>query len=287
MIDVDLEGLRTAAGIGVAGNFAGHLEQAGEAADFTSVSAAPDAPKGVFPWYLPGAEGFLGVFPLATDHVAEPAPDAPGDLQIEPEAGALCRVAYDRAGVVTGLAPFALGAFNDCSIRRPGAPKISHKKNWGPASKGIAPHLMEVADLEPDGALRTLRLACFLRRDGTARAYGVDSPLAGYSYAGTRLLDWLVERLGAQTGGPGSPLEDVGAQLREAGCPEVVVVGVGATRYTPLGETSYLRDGDESIVVVYDGATVSPARVEAAVAVGEEDTLPAASVLRQPVRPGS
>ena len=287
MIDLDLDALRCAAGIGVAGNFAGHLEQAGEAADFTAVAAAPDAPKGIFPWYLPGDAGFLGTFPLATDHLDEPDPDAPGELQIEPEAGALCQVSYDGDGAVTGLAPFALGAFNDCSIRRPGAPKISHKKNWGPASKGIAPRLMEVGDLEPGGALRTLRLACFLRRDGEAHAYGLDSPLAGYSYAGTRLLDWLVDRLREQEGGPGTPLEPVGEYLREAGCPEVVVVGVGATRYTPLGETTFLRPGDEAVVIVYDGASSDPARVEAAVAAGEEDALPEASVLRQAVRPAA
>lgn len=286
MIDLDLDALRTAAGIGVAGNFAGHLEQAGEAADFTSVApATPDAPKGIFPWYLPGDAGFLGTFPLASDHLDEPSPDAPGDLQIEPEAGALCRVSYDDAGLVTGLSPHAVGAFNDCSIRRRGAPKISRKKNWGPASKGIATRLFPVPDLEPGGGLDRLRLASFLRREGEAHAYGLDSPLAGYSYAGALLLDWLVDRLREQTGAPETPLEPVGEYIRGAGCPETVVVGIGATRYTPFGETTFLRAGDESIVVVYDDASSDPAAVERAVAAGEEDSLPAASVLRQVVRP--
>ena len=47
-------------GLGVAGNFAGHLEQAGESADFVDVVVADqNAPKGIFPFYLPGgsAEG--------------------------------------------------------------------------------------------------------------------------------------------------------------------------------------------------------------------------------------
>ena len=40
--------------LGVAGNFAHHLEQAGELEDFKDVvTATPDAPKGIFPFYLP------------------------------------------------------------------------------------------------------------------------------------------------------------------------------------------------------------------------------------------
>ncbi len=38
-VDISLHDLYDAAGIGVAGNFAGHLEQVGEAADFVNVVA--------------------------------------------------------------------------------------------------------------------------------------------------------------------------------------------------------------------------------------------------------
>jgi hypothetical protein len=282
---VDLEQLRGAFGFGVAGNFAGHLEQAGEAADFTSVTAAePEAPKGIFPWYVPGASTFLGTFPLAHDRIAWPegAPE-PVNLQIEPEVGVLARAAYDGDGTVTALTPLAIGAFNDCSIRRPGAPKISVKKNWGAASKGVAAELIEVGEIDPDGATSTFRLASFLRRDGAAEAYGVDSPLPGYSYYGTRLLDWIVDRLHHQRDHPGTPLEDVGRLLREAGRPDRVLIGIGATRYTPLGASTYLQPGDESLVVVYDGARSTEQDVASAVARGAEDELPAASVLRQTV----
>ena len=137
MIDLDLDEMRSWFGFGVAGNFAGHLEQAGEDADFVNVKTEGVAPKGIFPWYAPGSDTFLGEFPLSTDSIVLPAasPDLPGplNLQIEPEVGLACRVRW-RGDTVAALEPFALGAFNDCSIRRPGAPKISHKKNWGPAS---------------------------------------------------------------------------------------------------------------------------------------------------------
>jgi len=46
-----------AIGFGVAGNFTGHLEQAGEASDFVGVEAAAGAPKGVFPFYVPRGDG--------------------------------------------------------------------------------------------------------------------------------------------------------------------------------------------------------------------------------------
>ena len=39
---------------GVAGNFTGHLEQAGEAADFKNVKTLEqNAPKAIFPTFLP------------------------------------------------------------------------------------------------------------------------------------------------------------------------------------------------------------------------------------------
>lgn len=252
MIDLALDDLRSWFGFGVAGNFAGHLEQAGEAADFVTVASVGGAPKGIFPWYAPGVDGFLSQFPLSHDAIVLPASDEPLNLQIEPEVGLACRVVWEGDTVVT-LQPFALGAFNDCSIRRPGAPKISHKKNWGPASKGVAAQFFDISDLTPDGPTATLRLVCHLRdSSGEEHAYGVDSPLLGYSYYGEVLLDWIVERLANQKGSPETPLEDVGALMVAAGRPENVLIGIGATRYTELGESTFLQPGDQAIVRVYD-----------------------------------
>ena len=261
MIELELDELKTWFGFGVAGNFAGHLEQAGEAGDFTSVESKGDAPKGIFPWYVPGHDSFLGEFPLSHDALIVPAvADLPADggplnLQIEPEVGLACEVVWSGDTVAT-LRPFALGAFNDCSIRRPGAPKISYKKNWGPASKGVAREFFEAHDLTPDGPTATLRLLCHLRTaDGEHHEYGVDSPLLGYSYYGEVLLDWICERLAHQKGSPDTPLEDVGALMVAAGHPSHVLIGIGATRYTSYGERTYLKPGDEGIVRVYDTAS--------------------------------
>jgi len=252
MIDIDLRELQSWFGFGVAGNFAGHLEQAGEAADFVNVSSEGVAPKGIFPWYAPGSDSFLGEFPLSSDAIILPESDEPLNLQIEPEVGLACKVVWS-GDTVASLEPFALGAFNDCSIRRPGAPKISHKKNWGPASKGVAPRFFDISDLTPDGPTATLRLVCHLQTaDGQVHEYGVDSPLLGYSYYGEVLLDWIVERLANQKGSAETPLEDVGALMAASGHPENVLIGIGATRYTALGESTFLQAGDQAIVRVYD-----------------------------------
>ena len=255
MITLDFDEMRNWFGLGVAGNFAGHLEQAGEAADFVSVVSEGTAPKGIFPWYAPGSDTFLGEYPLSSDQILlPPEVDGPLNLQIEPEVGLACRVKWN-GDTVASLEPFALGAFNDCSIRRPGAAKISHKKNWGPASKGVAAQFFEISDLTPDGPTATLRLACFLRgADGQEHAYGVDSPLLGYSYYGEVLLDWVVERLANQKGSPDTPLEDVGALMVASGHPEHVLIGIGATRYTELGASTYLQGEDQAVVRVYDTA---------------------------------
>jgi hypothetical protein len=284
MQQLELDDLRGIFGFGVAGNFAGHLEQAGEAGDFASVQAASaEAPKGIFPWYVPGHDSFLGTFPLAFDVAAKPREPDPVNLQIEPEVGLICAISYADDGSVAALAPQAIAAFDDCSVRRPGAPKISHKKNWGADSKGVAPLAFECTDLSPDGPTKDFRLASFLRRGNVTRAYGTDSPLPGYSYYGQQLLDWLVERLNHQKGAEDTPLEDVGALLRAAGNPERALVGIGATRYEPFGARTYLMGRDEAVVVVYDSTHHRPNQVAGMIADRREEELEAASVLRRMV----
>lgn len=284
-LDVSLpsiDRLDTLFGFGVAGNFAGHLEQAGEASDFVNVVAAAEAPKGIFPFYVPGSETFLGTYPLSHDRIAKPHSDEPLNLQIEPEVGVVCAVTYDDDGVAS-LQPQAIGAFNDCSIRRPGAKKISEKKNWGPDSKGLARDLLSVTELDVGGATAAFRLASFLRRGEQVDAYGVDSPLPGYSYYGQQLLDWIVDRLRHQAGSDDTPLEPVGRYLLDAGRPDRVLIGIGATRYTPFGASTFLDIGDQSVVVVYDGALHTPEEIEWAVSDGTVAELPGTSVLQQTV----
>jgi hypothetical protein len=60
-----------------------------------------------------------------------------------------------------------------------------------------------------------------------------------------------------------------------------VLIGVGASRYEPYGETTFVQVGDEAIVVVYDERVHSSGEVATAIAAGGDDALVAASVLRR------
>ncbi|MEO0477420.1 MAG: DUF5718 family protein, partial [Planctomycetota bacterium] len=216
-------------------------------------------------------------------------------LQIEPELALLCEMSYDAEDVVTAIQPTHFAAYNDCSTRRPNATKISQKKNWGPNTKGLASdQWLPLDTFETGGCLDRFRLACYLKRDGELHTYGEDSPVAGpdgYGYMYGQLLDWLTNRLNTQQ--DAGPLEDLPTWLSFADHPSYAIIAIGATRYTPLGESTYLQPGDESIVVAYDQTLHDAAALEAALING--DPIPGASqtcsvlrqrVVTQPPRPG-
>lgn len=267
-------------GLGVAGNFTGHLEQAGEADDFKDlVIEDANAPKGVFPFYVPGdSEHFLHTFPISSDRVRLGSDDE--KHQIEPEVSLLCDLEWDGERVAA-VRPRHAMAHNDCSIRREGANKISEKKNWGAETKGTSAQSIEIDRFEAGGILDHCRIASFLLRDGALTDYGVDSPASSYSYMYGQLLDWLVVKLNEQV--DEGPLENISDWLRIAGRPGQAIISIGATRYTEFGETTFLERGDQAIVIVYDGRRFDTEAIRA-IARGDAPTPGAdLSVLRQEV----
>jgi hypothetical protein len=76
----------------------------------------------------------------------------------------------------------------------------------------------------------------------------------GYTLYGPALVEWMEQKLSAQA--DEGPLEDLPALLSAAGRPDRAVITIGATRYTPLGESTFLREGDRFAVAVYDPALV-------------------------------
>lgn len=243
----------TWAGFGVAGNFAGHLEQAGEIRDFAMLVRSGNGPKGMFPFHL-AVEGPLGIDPVSSEVLALPEG---AQIQGEPESALLCDLAYPAEGGVL-VTPRAFGAFDDASIRREGARKISEKKNWGMGSKGASPRWIDLPDgLVPGCPMDQYRIASFRCRDGVWEAYGVDSPVLGYSLYGPALVEWIQDRLWNQI--DEGPLENLRELLESAGRPTKAVVTIGATRYTALGETGWMQPGDRFAVCVYDPSLVQAA----------------------------
>lgn len=251
------------AGFGIAGNFAGHLEQAGEVRDFATLKKTGAGPKGMFPFHLAIDGHFLAVDPVSSADLALPAG---ADVQCEPEVALACELHYGPGNAVK-VRPLAFAAFDDASIRREGAPKISLKKNWGAGSKGLSAQWIKLSKgLEAGAELDTWRIASFLGRAGDWQAYGVDSPVAGYTLYGPDLATWIEEKLTAQA--DEGPLEDLPALLAQAGHPQHAVISIGATRYTSLGETTFLQAGDSFAVAIYDPARIEAARLPALCAAG-------------------
>ncbi|GKT11058.1 MAG: hypothetical protein ISEC1_P0021 [Thiomicrorhabdus sp.] len=237
--------------LGVAGNFAGHLEQAGETPDFVNVkTATTTAPKGLFPYYIPNHSGLLGCDPLSSSEIRYPTDLADNaHLQAEPEVCVLFDVTY-QDNLVTDLQPTAFAAFNDCSIRKPGAKKISEKKNWGSATKGLSDDFIALNHFDSGCKLDQFNIASFLKRDGKTHAYGKDSSVLTYSYFHLQLKEWIINKLNTQE--DFGPLENLREHIHTAGFPNQIMISLGATTYTEFGETVFLQPGDEIFFYVYD-----------------------------------
>ena len=235
--------------LGVAGNFAHHLEQAGELEDFKNVATeTADAPKGIFPFYLPQSQSFLGLYSIGTDTLNLPNYEA--NAQVEPEIAVLFDIIYDENKKVTNLNAQKFTTFNDCTIRKEGAKKISEKKSWGINSKGIGDKWIAIDKFEEGGVMDNYHLCSFVKRDGVLHPYGVDAPLLGYSYFYTKLKTWLIEKMNTQQ--DFGPLEDIAMHLKECNYPVQALITIGATAYADFGEHNYLCSGDEVYVMAYD-----------------------------------
>jgi len=245
-------------GLGIAGNFALHLDQAGEAEDFKDIITLDEAaPKGMFPFYLPNnpkttAKEILQTYPLSSTTITLPKEDV--NVQAEPEVGLICELSYSD-GKISSITPTHFGAYNDCSIRVPGAEKISDKKNWGANSKGISQTLLKIDKFEDGGIMDKYAICSFLRRNDTLEAYGEDVELNGYSYFYTQLLEWIQKQINTQI--DFGPLEPILEYIKASSYPSQAIISIGATRYTPYGESTFLKAGDEVLIVLYNKETYS------------------------------
>jgi len=245
-------------GLGIAGNFALHLAQAGELEEFQNIITEDEAaPKGIFPFYLPCQSNatdadrprpILATYPLSATTIE--LPKEPCNVQAEPEVALICSLSYAEDGSIQTITPQSFAAYNDCSIRVAGAQKISDKKNWGANSKGLAEKLIAIDSFTAGGVMDHYRICSFLRRNDELHAYGEDVALTGYSYFYEKLQEWIVNQINTQE--DFGPLEDIKSYIAACNNPKNLIISIGATRYTPYGETTFLQSGDEVIVALYD-----------------------------------
>ena len=245
-------------GLGIAGNFALHLAQAGELEEFKDIITAEEAaPKGIFPFYLPNnpstsAKEILKTYPLSSTQIKLPAENV--NVQAEPEVGLVCKLEY-LDGKILSIVPTHFGAYNDCSIRVAGANKISDKKNWGEDSKGLSDTLFQIDAFTEGGVMDSFSVCSFLKRDGEIHQYGENVELSGYSYFYEKLTSWMINQINTQK--DFGPLEALDEYIADCSFPSQAIISIGATRYTPYGETTFLNSGDEVVIVVYDSALLS------------------------------
>ena len=248
---------------GVAGNFTGHLEQAGEAVDFANVKTAEqNAPKAIFPTYIPlksidkkdkikneelakVPENLLK-FPFDQDKIIFPQNEE--NIQVEPECALIFETTWDNQKLKS-LKPICFGASNDCSIRKPGAKKISQKKNWGKSSKGLSNNLIDVDTFEQGSILDNYNIVSFIKRNNEIFEYGEDSAIKDYSYIYEKLINWLIEKINNQQ--DEGPAEKIYDYLVQSDFPSKIMISIGATRYTEFGEKNYLQKGDKSYIIIY------------------------------------
>ena len=246
-------------GLGIAGNFALHLAQAGELEEFKDIITADEAaPKGMFPFYLPStnnphkAKEILSTYPLSSEYIKLPKEDV--NVQAEPEVGLVCELQY-TAGKLSSITPTYFGAYNDCSIRIAGANKISDKKNWGENSKGFSNNLIAIDTFNDGGIMDNYSIASFLVRDSKIHSYGEDVQLSGYSYFYQKLQDWMLNQMLTQE--DFGPLEAIEEYILAIGNPEQAIISIGATRYTEYGENTFLDLEDEIVIIVYNHNEIS------------------------------
>lgn len=243
----NLEELKDYLGFGVAGNFANHLGEAGEADEFSVIETKEkDAPKGLFPFYIPNHDSFLKEYPLSTDVINHNGIE---HLQVEAEVALLCDFVYENDKLVD-IKPRLFGAFNDCSNRVQDGNKLSTKKNWGANSKGIADDLIEIDSFEEDGILSKYHIASFIRRDGILKDYGTVSAVRSYSYFFKQLKDWMIEKFNTQE--DMGPLEELKPFIKDLNQYKGLLIAAGATAYSDFGKSHFLEKGDEIFVYVYD-----------------------------------
>lgn len=255
---------------GIAGNFTGHLEQAGEDKDFLKIQTEEsNAPKAIFPTYIPKVcknscdffiPEYLRVFPFSSDTILFPKEeffdDSKFNLQMESECAVIFELEWKKSenqekNEILKVIPKAFCASNDCSIRREGAKKISEKKNWGKNSKGISEHFIQLCknDFCSNGKIDSYRIASFVKRNGILYEYGTDSAIRNYSYIYEKLLFWIKEKLNNQK--DEGPCENIFSYLNALNCPEKILISIGATRYTNFGENNFLKKNDVIYIVLY------------------------------------
>ncbi|MCF7363815.1 DUF5718 family protein [Vibrio sp. A1-b2] len=256
-------------GIGIAGNFAGHLQQTGEEKGLQG-SVDTQSPQALFPFYVAGAsDAYLNVNPYSFDVLMLPT-NPSAKVQMEPEIALIAKVKYLGTSVL-GFEAEGMTLFNDATHRNAVVDKLAQKKNWGAASKGIASKVIPLADFSKNSDLDKYRFCSFLGRNEQWNLCCNDVSLGDYSYSYEQLIAWLVSQSNAQKNE--GALHSIQELLGQAGYPERILISLGSSRYTPFGECHQLGAKDKVCAVLYDSTRIDVDEIQSFVERGEVQKL--------------
>eukprot|EP00392_Amoebophrya_sp_AT5.2_P011793 g11883.t1 len=211
-------------------------------------------------------------FPISNAIIHHPGHlDGVAKVQVEPEIALFVDVVYEDLKtrnnallpvkkLIKELKPVKIAAFNDCSVRSlEGSVKLSEKKNWGRASKGISMNYFPIDSLEEvdpktgkKGLASRLWIGSWLLRKGDLHEYTVRAPARSYLLFYQPLLNWIINRCNCQ--GDEAKWEDIGALLHASNYPENMWIALGAGQYTAWGEENFVELYDETVVIIWDEA---------------------------------
>ncbi|CAD7953885.1 unnamed protein product [Amoebophrya sp. A25] len=192
-------------------------------------------------------------FPIASAIIHHPGKvTGVSKVQVEPEVALYATIVYETPSSgkkrVKKLIPERLAAFNDCSVRSlEGSVKLSEKKNWGRASKGISIRHFNIDCFDPKtpenkpSLVSRLWIGSWVMRNGVLQEYTE--------------RDWIVDRMNNQVPAENDPAdkwENVHELLAASNYPDKTWIALGAGAYTPWGESNFLNLGDQSAVLIWD-----------------------------------
>lgn len=256
-------------GIGIAGNFAGHLQQTGEEKGLKG-EVDTQRPQALFPFYAAGAsDSYLDVDPYSFETLTLP-PDPTAKVQMEPEIALIAKVKYLGTSVLS-IEPVSMTLFNDVTYRNAVVEKLAQKKNWGPASKGLANKVIPLTEFSKSADLDKYRFCSFHGRDGDWHSCCKDVSLGDYSYSYEQLISWLVSQCNSQP--DEGALHSIQDLLEQSGFPDHILISLGSSRYTSYGETHQLQSKDTMCAVLYDSSRIDFDEIQSFVERGQADHL--------------
>jgi hypothetical protein len=216
--------------------------------DNSSIHKEP--PRAIIPVYVPTREvnTHISQYPFSSTRIS--IPSVYDTVFLDAELVFDCDVKYYNGSIIH-ITPKRFTVMNNAQINRISAKKWSENLNWGANSKGIATNWIEIRDFGISRTnLESYNVVSYLKRGGHIEAYTKDTKIIDYSFLETNLISWVVDQINNQS--ENDKIENIKSLLKDASYPNRLLLSLGATPTTPLGEEIFLEDGDELFMVIYN-----------------------------------